>query len=212
MRFFITLGFDSSVVGKLAGRHNMSEVTEIYLIRSSAKHPKAEAAVEESVRLIRKLNPSVRVEVVELDEKDFEGNIARLTDLIYGEGRDDGVVIDISGGPRALGLALYVAASVVGVEEVQMRLETTGEEVALRTLPLPSTSCITDRLAVIASYLPTKPSRLARALGISRSTASRELQSLVKKGLAVKSGNRTYLPTPITKALVRIKLRRDGER
>lgn len=197
--FILTLGFDTSVLTKLIGEHGLRPNDEVIIVKSRVPHPKATEALKEAKDFINMISPETRVHVLELDETNIEEDVATLTNAIL---QSKNPVIDISGGPRALGLALYIAAGLAGIKEVSLKTETTGIKIKLKTIPLTQARNITPRQAQVAQLLPAKPLKIAKQFKISKSAATRHLQKLVAKGIATKQPGGKYEPTPITKAII----------
>ncbi|MEM4591993.1 MAG: CRISPR-associated CARF protein Csa3 [Sulfolobales archaeon] len=186
--FIATLGFDQSPIVRLIGEKGLSDRDEIILITTLTMHPRTESAIQSIRDFVRKISPSVEVKVVRLDEKAFVENVVTLSKLIS---KVSYPVIDASGGPKMLALSLYIAACFSGIHSVHMTTETTGERVVVPALSTPNIS-LSDRQKEILSLLPARVSNLSKYLGISKSTVSRILRSLVQKGLIYKNPNKVY--------------------
>jgi predicted transcriptional regulator len=85
-----------------------------------------------------------------------------------------------------------------------MTTETLGERVEVPTLAMP-TYTLTARQRDVLSLLPCRVTELSRKLKISKSTASRLLRNLVKKGLAYRSGGgKVFEPTLTGRILLKM--------
>jgi CRISPR locus-related DNA-binding protein len=199
--FIATLGFDQSSLVRLIGEKGLSPSDAIYLITSVVTHPRTENAIRSIVEFVNTVNPKVEVKVVRLKETDLEVNVVRLFKLIKG---CEEPVIDITGGPKGLSFSLFLAACFAGVSKVYMTTETLGERVEVPTLAMP-TYTLTARQRDVLSLLPCRVTELSRKLKISKSTASRLLRNLVKKGLAYRSGGgKVFEPTLTGRILLKM--------
>ncbi|MEM2075742.1 MAG: helix-turn-helix domain-containing protein [Zestosphaera sp.] len=75
-----------------------------------------------------------------------------------------------------------------------MTAETTGERVAVPTLSIPS-HILSNRQLEVLNLLPARVSELSRGLRVSKSTISRVLNSLIRKGLVYKRSDKFFEPT-----------------
>ncbi len=204
--FIATLGFDQSSLIRLIGERGLSSGDTIYLVTSVVTHPKTENAIRSIVEFVNAVNPKVDVRVVRLKETDLEDNVVRLSKLIMSSGEP---VIDITGGPKGLSLSLFLAACFVGVSKVYMTTETLGERVEVPTLAVP-TYALTARQREVLSLLPCRVTDLSRRLKIGKSTASRLLKGLVKKGLAYRGGGKVFEPTLTGRILLKMLVGGEG--
>ncbi|MEM0233597.1 MAG: CRISPR-associated CARF protein Csa3 [Candidatus Nezhaarchaeales archaeon] len=189
--FIATLGFDQSSIVRLIGERGLSEGDNIFLITSTTPHSRTENALQSIREFVGRINPSIRVEVRRLDEKALMDNVVVLARLIAGV---ENPVIDVSGGPKMLSLSLFLAACFSGVSTVYMTAETTGERVAVPTLSIPS-HILSNRQLEVLNLLPARVSELSRGLRVSKSTISRVLNSLIRKGLVYKRSDKFFEPT-----------------
>ena len=199
--FILTFGFDSSILARLIGKYGLRDEDIFILVKSKVPHIKADIAVSDAKNLISKLNNNVKVETLNLDERELENNVLTLVKVIS-RYKDMRIIIDISGGPRLLGMSLYIAAGIMKIKNVLIRLETTSEDAYIGTLSLQPCVRLTPRQIQILKLLPAKPSQVAKALKISRSTALRHLQKLERKGLVIKNDQSMYGRTPLTSAVI----------
>lgn len=204
--FIATLGFDQSSLIRLIGEKGLSSRDVIYLVTSVVTHPRTESAIRSIVEFVNTVNPKVEVKVVRLKETDLEVNVVRLFKLIKG---CEEPVIDITGGPKGLSFSLFLAACFAGVNKVYMTTETLGERVEVPTLAMPIYT-LTARQRDALSLLPCRVTELSRKLKISKSTASRLLRNLVKKGLAYRSGDKVFEPTLTGRILLKILTEMEG--
>ncbi len=183
--FVCTIGFDSRVVMRLVARYGLKPDDRIVLIRSVKPHEKSDEAVKEVREFVDKSAKGVEVTEIRVDEREFIDNVVSFAKLI----RDsENPVVDVSGGPRALVLALYVAASVTGIKNVDVLLEPSGKVTQIPSLGL-DFSNLTERQKEVLKHLPSKTGRLARKLNVDKSAASRHLNTLSRKGLVRREGS-----------------------
>lgn len=199
--FIASLGFDQSSLIRLIGEKGLSINDKIYLVTSAVSHPKTENAIKSIVDFVRAVNPGIGIEVLRLNEADLENNVAKLSIIIS---NSDEPIIDITGGPKGISLSLFLAACFSGVRKVYMTTETLGERVEMPTLAMPA-SVLTDRQREALEALPCRVTELSRKLGVSKSTASRLLKNLMKKGLVHKNEDKKIFELTLTgKILLRI--------
>ncbi|MEB3756923.1 MAG: CRISPR-associated CARF protein Csa3 [Desulfurococcales archaeon] len=194
--FIITLGFDSSVVLRTISKHGINSEDQIILVTSRTPHPKAENAVNETVEFIGKIEKNITVETLRVEEHDF----AKTVRTIYNKirtlmKRNHEVIIDISGGPRIIGLATYVAAGLSSIHEVNITTETQSRNITLPVIVDPvDIQKPTLRQLELLKTLPARPSDIARKMNITRSAVSKMLKTLAKKGLVERKG-KTITPS-----------------
>ncbi len=189
--FIATLGFDQSSIVRLIGERGLSGGDRVLLITSALPHPRTESALQSIKEFVNKVNPSVRVEVLRLDEKALIDNVVALTKLIESV---ENPIIDVSGGPKMIAFSLFLAACFSNVRVVYMTTETTGARVEVPTLTI-SKQLLSDRQVDVLSLLPARVSEISRELKLSKSTISRILNSLTLKGLIYKRSDRVFVPT-----------------
>ena len=204
--FIATLGFDQSSLIRLIGERGLSSGDAIYLVTSVVTHPRTENAIRSIVEFVNAVNPKIDVRVVRLKETDLEDNVVRLSKLIMSS---EEPVIDITGGPKGLSFSLFLAACFAGVSKVYMTTETLGERVEVPTLAVP-TYTLTARQREVLSLLPCRVTDLSRRLKIGKSTASRLLRSLVRKGLAYRGDGKVFEPTLTGRILLKMLVGGEG--
>jgi len=204
--FIATLGFDQSSLIRLIGERGLSSGDTIYLVTSVVTHPRTENAIRSIVEFVNAVNPKIDVRVVRLKETDLEDNVVRLSKLIMSS---EEPVIDITGGPKGLSFSLFLAACFAGVSKVYMTTETLGERVEVPTLAVP-TYTLTARQREVLSLLPCRVTDLSRRLKIGKSTASRLLRSLVRKGLAYRGDGKVFEPTLTGRILLKMLVGGEG--
>lgn len=185
---------------RLIVEKGLSSGDTVCLVTSSSQHPRAENAVKSIIDFVEKTNPKVEVEVLRLDEAEVEKNIALLARHVTEGLRRGSVFVDISGGPKGLVLALYMACVVAGAGDVSLTLETTGERIKVPVLPNPFAG-ITERQLQMLRSLPSTVTTLSTRMGVSKAAASKLLRRLKERGLVVERSGR-YEVSPAGKLLL----------
>ncbi|PUA31183.1 MAG: hypothetical protein B7O98_09695 [Zestosphaera tikiterensis] len=188
--FVATLGFEPSAILRLVGEKGISSDDVIYLITSKTPHPRVENAIKSVKDFVDKISPKAFVEVLRLDENSLEENIATLAKLLK---TMEEPIVDITGGPKGLSIALYLAAGFANIGKVYITTETTGERLEIPTIQ-PPTHTLTPKQVEILKQLPNKLTKIAENTKTSKSTISKQLKGLINKGLAYKE-NKTFHPT-----------------
>jgi len=198
--FIASLGFDATHVLRLIVERGLSSGDTVCLVTSSSQHPRAESAVKSVMDFVEKTNPRVEVKVLRLDEAKFEENVALLARYISESLKRGEVFVDISGGPKGLVLALYVASAIAGAGDVSLTLETTGERVKVPVLPNPFAG-VTEKQLQVLRNLPSTVTALSSKMGVSKAAVSKLLQRLREKGLVVERAGR-YEVSPAGRLLL----------
>ncbi|MEM4455073.1 MAG: CRISPR-associated CARF protein Csa3 [Thermofilaceae archaeon] len=201
--FLATLGFDATVVISSIVQKGLSPRDEIYLITASAQHPRAESAAKSVQDFVEKINPKVKVRVLHLDERNPEESISELVKLILEASRSAEVVVDVSGGPKSLSLALFAAASLAGVQEVGLTVETTGEKIRFPALPTPLPR-LTEKQLQALKLLPLPVKELASRMGVTTAAASRLLRRMSERGV-VAASQEGYAATLLGRLLLKLR-------
>ncbi len=188
--FIATLGFEPSAILRLVGEKGISSGDVVYLVTSKIPHPRVENAVKSVKDFIDKVSPKAFVEVLRLDESNLEENVVVLANLLK---TVEEPIVDITGGPKGLSLALYLAAGFANVGKVYMTVETTGERIEIPTIQ-PPTHTLTQKQVEILKQLPNRLTKIAKNTKTSKSTISKQLKQLINKGLVYKE-NKTFYPT-----------------
>jgi len=194
--FIITLGFDSSVVLRAISKHGINRDDKIMLVTSTTPHPKAVNAVNETIEFIGKIEKNITVETLRVEEHDFTKTVKIIHNKISTLKKEKHkILIDISGGPRIIGLATYVAAGLSGIHTVNMTTETQSRNITLPVIVDPiDIQKPTPRQLELLKTLPARPSDIARKMNVSRSAVSKMLKILSKKGLIERKG-KTITPS-----------------
>ena len=208
----MTLGFEpgpliSAFAGAIA--EGLSEGARVIVFTAAFPDERSERAWLEFQRVVnmmevpRKLGVEPELREVPLD--DMASAILEAS-RITAELRRKKVKIAITGGMRALGIAVLAAVTLTRWEqepEVEVHLEGRGTALKmpnLRKLIEASSKC-TDIVEAMKDGNPVKLEELAARLGRDRSTVYRRLRLLVEAG-AVKRTRYGYQLTPLGLALV----------
>ena len=189
--FILTLGFDSSIVLRAISRHGIGEGDRIVLVTSRTPHPKAESAINEVKSFANRISSGIAVDVVSVEEHDFSGSVKTICNIMSSgvNRRENQLIVDTSGGPRIIGLAVYVAAGLCGLHSVWITTETRSKSLSLPVLVDSLDTVLPSRRQLeLLRVLPARPSVIARRLGVSRSAVSKMLRSMEGRGLIVRDG------------------------
>jgi CRISPR locus-related DNA-binding protein len=182
--FVSTLGFDTSHLHSLLVDEDVEDDDHLLLIRPDDEDNRGENAVQEVEGTVDMIDVELTTEVEKFDPEDFEGTTKRLVDRL--DGMDDGAVISLAGGDRALVVALSVAVmtTTTEVRSTHVRSDVTREsnEVALPTVR-PS---LNDRDREVLKYIiengPVSNTRIASMTDMSEPTVSRSRENLEERG------------------------------
>ncbi|MEZ0345236.1 MAG: CRISPR-associated CARF protein Csa3 [Infirmifilum sp.] len=196
--FFFTIGFDATSIMRLVGERGLASHDEIVVLTTSQPHPRSENAVKSVKELVERLNPRAQLRVLRLDEDNVEENISLLASEIARR-HGNYKIVDVTGGPKVLSIALYIAALIAGADEILLTSEVTGERVQLPYIPLGRLA--TPRQLSVLRVLPATLQEVASRLQVSKPAASRILRRMAEKGL-VKLQGREYHPTRLAAILL----------
>ena len=182
--FVSTLGFDTSHLHSLLVDEDVEDDDHLLLVRPDDEDNRGENAVQEVEGTVDMIDVKLTTEVEKFDPEDFEGTTKRLVDRL--DGLDDGAVISLAGGDRALVVALSVAVmtTTTEVRSTHVRSDVTREsnEVALPTVR-PS---LNDRDREVLKYIiengPVSNTRIASMTDMSEPTVSRSRENLEERG------------------------------
>ena len=193
MRTYLSpLGFDTSHVLSLIVRCGIERGDRICLIRPEfGEDARADRAIETVREMSQKISGDISVDVLRIDNRNVEAMILALLDEIHTSTppfRPDGnLIVNLSGGPREILVALTTAALILAPRIHQCAIFSDVErETAIYKLPrLPFS--IDERalqiLTDIASHNPTSISEIAGRVQVSESTASRVCAKLASEDL-----------------------------
>lgn len=182
--FVSTLGFDTSHLHSLLVDEDVEDGDHLLLVRPDDEDNRGENAVQEVEGTVDMIDVKLTTEVEKFDPEDFEGTTKRLVDRL--DELDDGAVISLAGGDRALVVALSVAVmtTTTEVRSTHVRSDVTREsnEVALPTVR-PS---LNDRDREVLNYIvengPVSNTQISSMTDMSEATVSRSRGNLEERG------------------------------
>jgi len=185
MKTYISLsGFDTSQIVSLMVKFGIEGNDRLVLIRPEGEEDdlRGEAAIQAIQELSRKINTTIIVDIHRVDHRDFEGMVISFIDLIR---RSEGeIVVNLSGGPREIFLALTVAA-IAQASRISKTTNFSDIDRAIRDVNLPEIripNLIDDKLRTVLSDIlenqPTTITEIARRNALSESTVSRRINKL----------------------------------
>ncbi|AKG38435.1 hypothetical protein MA03_02915 [Infirmifilum uzonense] len=192
--YICSLGFDATSIVRLIGEKGLTANDTIILVTTTHTHPRAETAIKSLKDFAEKLNPKSTIDVIRIPETSLEESLPVLVQRIRQEkSRGSNIIVDISGGPKNIAVALYLAAALAPADEVHLTSEVTGERVHLPLIPIHL--LLTPRQLKVLSMLPATLTELSQKLQVSKPAVSRLMARMKEKGLVTMNKNR-YEPTP----------------
>ena len=193
MKTYISpLGFDTTHIISLIVKHGIEKHDRILLLRPIASDSRADRAVEDIRDLTTKIDSAISLDVVEVDHHDFGAMILSLMDLISSAAppgmsgmtdmTDSKIIVNLSGGPRDILVALTVASMALS-DSIYKTTNWSDIDRELREIELPHIARTPDEkmrqiLDDILKHAPTTLTAIAARLGISESTISRSCAKL----------------------------------
>ncbi len=210
--FVLSLGFEEKFAIRMITRHGLDHGDKLLVVTG----PRIER-VEKTLSFLREFitkyyGEGITLEVIELDvTQGFLSLIKKLTHILPEYAKDyDLVIINLSGGMRAICLALLTALILVSkIIGPKMRIELETEDSRMRievperllTLPWLVSTIGYEKTAVLKliSERALPVSAISEALGKDPSTIRRHLMELTRVGLAIARGPRPtrYEATPL---------------
>jgi CRISPR-associated protein Csa3 len=181
MKVYISpLGFDTSHILSLIVKYGIEAEDRIVLLMSTKIDERAESAFDSVKEMIHKVNDRIIVERIRLDHSDFSSMVLRCIVIIKGaikEDRDKSIVVNLSGGPREILVALTVAslsnapkiARITCYSDVSRQLSEIELPFFTSTLQNREISVLQD----IEQFGPTSISEMSERLQLSESSVSR---------------------------------------
>lgn len=195
MKTYISpLGFDTTHIISLIVKHGIEKHDRIILLRPIASDPRADRAIEDISDLTAKIDSTISLDVVEVDHHDFGAMILSLMDLISSSAQpdmtnmtgmtDSKIIVNLSGGPRDILVALTVASMTLS-DSIYKTTNWSDIDRELREIELPHIVRTPDEkmrqiLCDILKHAPTTLTAIAARLGISESTISRSCAKLAE--------------------------------
>lgn len=191
MNVYMTpLGFDTSHVLSLIVKYGIEAGDGIIVLTSDAVDERAESAFKSVEKMVHTINAGIAIRRIQLDHCDFSGMILTCIEALKGILCDTpgaSIIVNLSGGPREILVALTVA-SVSHAPYVTQFASYSDVSRQLSEIDLPYlTSPLRGReravLKDIQDFGPTSISDIAKRLQISESSASRYCARLLSHRL-----------------------------
>ena len=183
MKTYISLsGFDSSQIVSLIVKYGIEGGDCIVLIRpEEEKDPRGEQTVQAIRDLSRQIDSSIDLKIYHVNHRDFEGMTDSLKHLI--ENAKDEIVVNLSGGPREIFLALTIA-SIACSNKISKATNYSDIDRRLNDFVLPNIAAELEEkqkliLLDVENNQPTNIGDIAQRLSVSESTISRQVGRLV---------------------------------
>lgn len=182
--FVSTLGFDTSHLYSRIVDEDVNDGDHLLLVRPDDDDSRGEDAVQQIEGMLEKLEEEFTTEVMECDPNDFEATTNRLVARLNRV--EDGVIVNLAGGDRALiiPLTLAVMSTSAEVASTYVRSDVTREsqDVDLPALRPPLDDGVREVLEYVLENGPVSNTRIAAAAGVSDSTVSRRVEVLEGMG------------------------------
>jgi CRISPR-associated protein Csa3 len=182
MKTYISLsGFDSSQIVSLIVKYGIEGGDCIVLIRpEEEKDPRGEQTVQAIRDLSRQIDSSIDLKIYRVNHRDFEGMTDSLKHLI--ENAKGEIVVNLSGGPREIFLALTIA-SIACSNKISKATNYSDIDRRLNDFVLPNIAAELEEkqkliLLDIENNQPTNIGDIAKRLSVSESTISRQVGRL----------------------------------
>lgn len=183
MKTYISLsGFDSSQIVSLIVKYGIEGGDCIVLIRpTEEKDPRGEQTVQAIRDLSRQIDSSIDLKIYRTNHRDFEGMVASLKNMI--EATDGEIIVNLSGGPREIFLALAIA-SIACSKKISRTTNYSDIDRCLNEIVLPNLAVELEEkqkqiILDVLNNQPTNIGDIARRLSVSESTISRQVGRLV---------------------------------
>jgi len=182
MKTYISLsGFDASQIVSLIVKYGIEGGDRIVLIRPEEERDSRGELTVQAVRdLSRQIDSRIDLQIHRVDHRDFEGMVVSLKDLL--ERSEGQVFANLSGGPREIFLAFTIACLSHPLK-IFRATNFSDIERCLNEIELPNIAAVLEEkqkriLNDVLESQPTTISEIARRLGISESTVSRQVARL----------------------------------
>lgn len=204
--FVSNLGFDTSQLYQCMLNYGMDSGDHVILVRPEDDSARGEEAVEQIESMLRKVDPDITTEVVEVDPNNFDVAAEKLVDVLNRQ--DNELILNLGGGDRAILVALAMATvtTSTNVRAVTLLSDVTRDrqEIDLPNYPEPDKEKEREVLSFILDEAPVSNSEVVNELGYSESMVSRIISELEDKGyIKVTSEGRSNLikPTLVSKLI-----------
>jgi CRISPR-associated protein Csa3 len=184
MKTYITLsGFDTSQIVSLIVKYGIEGGDRLILIRPENEADQRGESTVQAVRdLSRQIDSSIDLQIHRVNHRDFEGMVLSLKNLL---GNAEGeVIINLSGGPREIFLALSIACL---SESRKIFKATNFSDIdrKLNEIILPNIAYVLEekQKKILNEVLKSQPAtitEIAEKLSVSESTVSRQVARLAE--------------------------------
>lgn len=189
MRAYVSpIGYDSSRVTRTVISNGLDTDDWIILLRPAIEMDdnRATQAIRDVRQMLSQVEPDTSITIEEIPHDDYEAAVTRICEIL--DAFDGELILNLSGGPRDILLALSTAAFVYhdSIAEYLSYSDIDGE---VRSLPIPNLVVDTPSasfrtLEVIEDFgRPVSISELTEAREIAKSTITRHLQQLESRKL-----------------------------
>ncbi len=183
MKTYVSLsGFDTTQILSLIVKYGVEKGDRIILIRPEEENDeRAERTIAAVRDLSRQIDTSISLDIFRVDHRDFESMVIALIELIKSVEGD--LIANISGGPREIFLAFSVACLAYS-QKISVTTNFSDVDHVLREVELPVVQCnMDDKLKALLKDIvkngPSLVSEVAGRMGLSESTASRQINKLI---------------------------------
>ena len=182
------LGFETTHIISLIVKHGIEKHDRIILLRPEGSDNRAERAIEDIRNLVTKIDRTITVDVLHIDHHDVDAMMLTFMDLICEASPpaipDGKVIVNLSGGPREIMVALTVA-SVALAHSIYKITNFSDIDLELHEIELPHIARRLDPKARqilddLQKHEHATLTELAGRLGVSESTISRQSAKLAK--------------------------------
>jgi len=185
-----TFGWTEQFVLSSILRHGVGAGDRIVLLIPDRRDGKSEAVLRDFESFLSRYSEGVRLSIERIPLDSFDRMVARISEIFQGisSKAPEKIIINLSGGMRALILATYIATLLTFSENVVIELETEDREKSYRipNLSIKGLVKLTEIDKKILENLGEEgadTSKLLRHLKIPRSTLHKRLRELESRGL-----------------------------
>jgi len=212
--FFITLGWTETPALTSVTKHGLQEGDEVYFLVPSWEDKGVANALSTLKALIERISPKIPVEEVRVPIDSFEEGTARiLAALLKAQAKGGKLIVNLSGGMRALIVEALMAAMLSGVEGLVVEVGAEDRSFSVEvTLNAWRGMVVEEAQWKLMKALEGRMalSELAGRVGLPLSTSYRLTMALAKMGLvkAEKEGRKRLVSlTSIGRVLLLAKLK-----
>ena len=185
-----TFGWTEQFVLSSILRHGVGAGDRIVLLIPDRRNGKSEAILQDFESFLSKCGEGVRLSIERIPLDSFDHMVARISEIFQeiSSKAPEKIIINLSGGMRALILATYIATLLTFSKNIVIELETEDRE---KTYCIPNLSIkglvklteIDNKILESIVEEGADTSKLLQHLKIPRSTLHKRLRELESKGL-----------------------------